>query len=164
MYFVSGHYRQPLAFSAERVAESGRSVERLRELCRRLDPSAPEPESLKVYAHRFRDALADDFDTPAARAALFDWAREANRRLDAGERVGVGRLREMLWTLGFEALLEERAPAALDDHVAHLLCAREEARAARDFATADARRDELAALGWEVRDTPEGPRLERASR
>jgi cysteinyl-tRNA synthetase len=39
---------------------------------------------------------------------------------------------------------------------------REDARAARDYATADARRDELAALGWQVRDTPEGPRLVRS--
>jgi len=161
MYFVSGHYRQPLAFSAERLAEAGRSVERLRELCRRLDLAAPEPPGLDAYAQRFRDALADDFDTPSARAALFDWAREANRRLDAGEQVGVGRLREMLWTLGFEALLEGEAPATLDDEAARLLREREEARAARDFATADARRDELAARGWEVRDTPEGPRLDR---
>ena len=43
------------------------------------------------YAERFFDRLADDFNTPAARAVLFEWVREANRRLDAGEAVGVGR-------------------------------------------------------------------------
>jgi len=49
----------------------------------------------------------------------------------------------------------------VDPEAERLLCEREEARAARDFATADARRDQLAALGWEVRDTAEGPRLVR---
>jgi cysteinyl-tRNA synthetase len=66
----------------------------------------------------------------------------------------------MLYVLGLEDLLagEDEAP---DADAERLLREREEARAARDFATADARRDELAALGWEVRDTAEGPRLVR---
>jgi cysteinyl-tRNA synthetase len=111
------------------------------------------------YAERFFDALADDFNTAEARSVLFDWVSEANRRIDAGQAVGPGRLPEMLYALGLENLLEveEEAPPEAQE----LLREREEARAARDFATADAKRDELAALGWEVRDTPEGPRLVR---
>jgi cysteinyl-tRNA synthetase len=66
----------------------------------------------------------------------------------------------MLYVLGLENLLEPEAEAA-DPEAERLLREREEARAARDFATADARRDELAALGWEVRDTAVGPRLVR---
>jgi cysteinyl-tRNA synthetase len=90
---------------------------------------------------------------------LFEWVAEGNRRLDAGEKLGPGRLGEMLYVLGLENLLE--LEEAADPDAERLLREREEARAARDFATADARRDELAALGWEVRDTPEGPRLVR---
>ncbi|MDP8943914.1 MAG: cysteine--tRNA ligase, partial [Actinomycetota bacterium] len=106
MYLVAGHYRQPLAFSEEALADAARSVDRVRELCRRLDPALPaEPEGLEPFAERFFDALADDFNTPAARAALFDWIAAGNRRLDAGERLGAGRLREMLWALGMEGLL-----------------------------------------------------------
>ena len=82
------------------------------------------------------------------------------RRLDAGERLGPGRLGEMLYALGLENLLEPERDE-VDPEAERLLCEREEARAARDFATADARRDQLAALGWEVRDTAEGPRLVR---
>ncbi len=158
MYFVSGHYRQPLAYSEGALEDAARSVERVRDFVRRLDGNAPEPEALAPYAERFFAALADDFNTPAAREALFSWIAEGNRRLDAGERLGVGRLREMLWTLGLEDLLEVDHGQP-DADAERLLAEREQARAERDFATADARRDELASRGWEVRDTPEGPQL-----
>jgi cysteinyl-tRNA synthetase len=114
--------------------------------------------ALAPYAERFFDALADDFNTPAARAALFDWIAEANRRLDAGETLGVGRLSEMLRTIGMEGLLEPEEGGA-DPEAERLLAEREEARSGGDFATADAKREELRRLGWEVRDKPEGPVL-----
>ena len=158
MYFVSGHYRQPIAYSPEALEEAAASVARIRDFARRLDPDAAA-EGIEPYAERFFAALADDFNTPAARAALFDWISEGNRRLDAGERLGRGPLGEMLWVLGLDNLLEvdEAAPP----EAVALLEEREAARAAKDFAGADAKRDELAALGWTVRDTPEGPRLVR---
>jgi cysteinyl-tRNA synthetase len=160
MYFVGGHYRQPLAFSEEALDEAAKAVERVRDYVRRLDPDGPAPEGMDAYVERFFDALADDFNTAKARGVLFEWVAEGNRRLDAGEKLGPGRLGEMLYVLGLENLLEPEAEAA-DPEAERLLREREEARAARDFATADARRDELAALGWEVRDTAVGPRLVR---
>ena len=158
MYFVSGHYRQPIAYSPEALAEAAASVERIRDFARRLDPDAPA-EGIEPFRERFFDALADDFNTPAARAALFDWIAEGNRRLDAGETLGTGALAEMLQVLGLENLLEAEDTADADAE--RLLEEREAARAARDFATADAKRDELTALGWTVRDTAEGPKLVR---
>ena len=158
MYFVSGHYRQPLAFSGDALAEAGRAVGRIRELGRRLDPDAPGPEDMDSYAERFFDSLADDFNTPAARAVLFEWVNEANRRLESGERVGPGRLPEMLHALGLEGLLEEVGDLP-DEEAEDLLKAREAARAAGDFPEADRIREELAARGYAVRDTPEGPRV-----
>ena len=160
MYFVSGHYRQPIAYSPEALEEAAASVERVRDFARRLDPDAPA-DGIEPYAQRFFAALADDFNTPAARAALFDWVAEANRRLDAGERLGRGPLGDMLRVLGLENLLEGDDDAPPEAQ--RLLEEREAARASRDFATADAKRDELTALGWTVRDTPEGPRLVRAT-
>jgi cysteinyl-tRNA synthetase len=159
MYFVGGHYRQPLAFSEEALDEAARAVGRVRDFVRRLDPDGPAPEGMDGFVERFFGALADDFNTAKARGVLFEWVAEGNRRLDAGEKLGPGRLGEMLYVLGLENLLE--LEEAADPDAERLLREREEARAARDFATADARRDELAALGWEVRDTPEGPRLVR---
>jgi cysteinyl-tRNA synthetase len=160
MYFVAGHYHQPIAYSDSAVAEAAAAVERIRELCRRLDPAAPDPPGLEGYAERFFDQLADNFNTPAARAVLFEWVSEANRRLDGGERVGYGRLGEMLYALGLENLLEATEPE-LDPRAAQLLAEREEARAAQDFGQADRLRDELGAMGYEVRDGPTGPYLVR---
>jgi cysteinyl-tRNA synthetase len=158
MYFVSGHYRQPVSYSSGQLEQAAAAVARVRELGRRLDSDAPAPEELATYARRFWEALAEDFNTPAALAVVFEWVGEANRRLDAGERFGAGELREMLWALGLDNLLEsgdEEAPAEAQE----LLARRQSARAERDFAAADAIRDQLAQMGWIVRDTPEGARL-----
>jgi cysteinyl-tRNA synthetase len=162
MYFVQGHYRHPLAFSAERLEEAANAVAGLRELGRRLDPAAPEPEGLSERAERFYAALADDFKTPEALREVFDWRSEANRRLDGGERVGVGALREMLAVLGLESLLEHEAEEEVDPRAEDLRLRREAARAERDFELADRIREELAILGYQVRDTPEGARLYRS--
>jgi cysteinyl-tRNA synthetase len=156
MYFVQGHYRKPIEFSERTLDQARNAVERVRDFARRL--SGDEPEEIEPYYARFFAALADDFNTPAALAALFDWIGEANRRIDAGEPVGAGeRLRAMLHTLGLENLLE--ADSGAGEEAQRLMKEREAARAARDFATADERRDQLAALGWQVRDTPQGPQL-----
>jgi cysteinyl-tRNA synthetase len=160
MWTVGAHYRKPVAYTEETLADAARAVDRVREVVRRLDPEAPAVPELDGFAERFFDHLADDFNTPAARAELFDWVAEANRRLDAGERVAPGRLGEMLGAFGLESLLDEKAEAAPAD-VERLAAEREEARAARDFERADRLRDELAEQGWEIRDTAEGPRLVR---
>jgi cysteinyl-tRNA synthetase len=157
MWMVGAHYRKPVAYSEEALEEASRAVDRVKDVVRRLDPAAA---GLDDHAERFFDALADDFNTPQARAVLFDWVSEANRRMDAGEQVGPGRLEEMLWALGLEDLLEVEDEAP--DELQELAAEREEARAARDFDRADKIRDRLAGEGWEIRDTPEGARLVRS--
>jgi cysteinyl-tRNA synthetase len=158
MWMVGAHYRKPVAYSEEALEDASRAVARVRDAIRRLEPGAP---GLDQYLDPFFDALADDFNTPQARAVLFEWVAEANRRSDEGEAVGPGRLGEMLYALGLEPLLEveEEAP----DELRRLAAEREEARAARDFERADRIRDRLAEAGWEIRDTPDGARLVRAS-
>jgi cysteinyl-tRNA synthetase len=152
-FFNEGHYRQPLAFSRERLGDAARRVERIRDVGRRVVPG-DSPEALAVHRDAFFDALADDFNTPRALAALAEWVREANR---ADGPVGDAHLREMLGVLGLENLLdaEDAAPA----EVVELAERRAAARASRDFAEADRLRDELRAAGWEVRDGADGPEL-----
>ena len=156
MWMVSAHYRKPVAYSEDALEDAARAVARVRDVIRRLDPDAP---GLDQYVDPFFDALAEDFNTPQARAVLFEWVTEANRRIDAGQPVGEGRLGEMLYALGLESLLdvEEEAPEELQ----RLAAEREEARASRDFERADRIRAELAEAGWEIRDTPEGARIVR---
>jgi cysteinyl-tRNA synthetase len=156
MWMVGAHYRKPVAYSEDALEDAGRAVARVRDVVRRLDP---EGAGIDDHVEPFFDALADDFNTPQARALLFEWVADANRRIDAGERVGPGRVGEMLHALGLETLLrrDDEAPEELQQ----LAAERDEARAARDFERADRIRDQLAGSGWEVRDTPDGARLVR---
>lgn len=161
MFFISGHYRAPIECTADTLAQAAANVERLREVAARLDPESTD-EALFAVSERFLEALADDFNTPAAIAEIWQWVREANRRLDAGETVGgVEQLREALTVLGLETVFDADSEEA-DEAALALLDARQRARADKDFEKADALRDELLTLGWEIRDTAEGPVLRRA--
>jgi cysteinyl-tRNA synthetase len=157
LYFSAGHYRQPLAFSGERLEAAAGGVRRIREAGRRLVAGAPSPEDLAVHREAFYDALADDFNTARALASLYEWVSEANKR----EGVGAADLQGMLDVLGLESLLarEEGPPP----EAVALAERRAAAREARDWAQADRLRDELRATGWEVRDGPQGPELVRAA-
>jgi cysteinyl-tRNA synthetase len=104
---------------------------------------------------RFRDALADDFNTPRAMSELFDLVRAANH--DEVPGAGAAAL-EMLGLVGLESLAESGGEGP-DDAALALLADREKARSDRDFEAADRIRDELAALGWQVRDSAEGASL-----
>jgi cysteinyl-tRNA synthetase len=161
MWMVGAHYRKPVAYSEEALEDASRAVDRVRDLVRRLDPEgAPVPHGDEL-AGAFFDALSDDFNTPQARAILFDWVAEANRELEKGTSVAPGRLPELLHALGLESLLQmdDEAPEELQ----RLAEEREAARAARDFERADEIRDRLAGEGWGIRDTPEGARLVRSA-
>jgi cysteinyl-tRNA synthetase len=151
MYLLSGHYRQPLAFSAERLQEAAARVERIREAGRKL-ASGPSPQDMAPLRERFLDALANDFNTAEALAAVFEWIREANRREDA---VGAADLEAMLGVLGLEHLLGQE-PAQAPDAVFALAAERLQARERSDWGEADRLRDEIAARGWQVRDVGDG--------
>ena len=147
MYLVSGHYRQPLSFSETALEQARANVSRIREAARGLQPG-DSPAELDALRGRFFDALARDFNTPEALAALNEWLRLS------APGSGDGHLRQMLAVLGLESLLAPAAEAPSEVH--ELAERREEARAARDFAAADALREEIARCGWEVRDVPGG--------
>ncbi|MGQ0744112.1 MAG: cysteine--tRNA ligase [Acidimicrobiales bacterium] len=111
---------------------------------------------------RFLAAMDDDLDTPAALAVMAEARRQANSALDAGDGAGAaaaGRaLVEMARAVGLPLGTVEEAPPS---EVEALAVRRQAARSGRDFAAADALRQELAAAGWTVEDTASGPRLHR---
>src|ERR1700722_9200574 len=149
MYLLSGHYRQPLAFSPDELEEADRRVLRIRDAMRRLEQGTASPTDMAHHKDAFFDALANDFNTPIALAELFEWVREANRR---GQGVGDADLREMLGVLGLSGLTPVQSvgdAAGIDPNAAALLEERERARADRDFARADEIREQLRALKWE---------------
>jgi cysteinyl-tRNA synthetase len=154
MFLISGHYRQPLAFSEAALEQAQANVGRIREAGRRLS-ACPSPPSLEPIRERFFAALARDFNTAEALALLNEWIREATGV--SGEAPGDSHLREMLGVLGLETLLApaEQAP----EEVVELAKQRERAREQRDFTAADRLREQIGALGWEIRDGERGYEL-----
>lgn len=166
-YLISGHYRQPLAFGPEQMQQAVAQVERLRNFFREhslereaggVPPSQSHGGSSGTPPASRREAffaaLADDFNTPRAMAEVFELVGEANR----GEVPGAAEaVHEMLDVLGLGNLAADEDGA--DAEAQELMLERERARGEKDFARADEIRDRLAELGWEVRDSAEGPRL-----
>ncbi len=188
MYLISGHYRQPLAFGPEEMEQAVARVERLRNFFRQYpgggEPGGASPsqisggsvetppDSLPARSlESFLEALADDFNTPKALAEVFELVGEANRGEVPGAPAAV---LEMLELLGLGSLAREKvvegaahlkatgsltARGEVVKSPENLMAEREEARAAKDFARADELRDQIAELGYTVRDTADGPRL-----
>jgi cysteinyl-tRNA synthetase len=138
LFFLGGHWRKPLDYSDETMAAARARADGFREVFR--NPSQPAPPDAW---ERFAGALDDDFNTPVALALMHEWR-------------GHELLRRALDVFGLGSLAEATdAPAELHE----LAERRQEARAARDFATADRLRAEIETAGWDVRDDPGGYRL-----
>jgi cysteinyl-tRNA synthetase len=136
LFFMTGHWRKPLEFSEETMAQAAAQVERLRNVFR--SPSEPVGDWAA-----FEAALDDDFNTPEALALLHGW-RDHELLLRALGIFGLASVAESV-----------EAPADVVD----LAERRQAARAAGDFAGADQLRDEIVAAGWEVRDVADGFQL-----
>ena len=178
---LGAHYRSPLEFSEEVIADTAASYDRLATFAtnaaRALGPAGGElpaagvgegPSEPAGWRDRFQAALDDDLNVPAALAVLFDLVAEANPlivKLERGDATVLDGLRDRFATflglagrLGFSPLDDLPDPAAFRPVLDLLLDLRERARAVRDFAAADAIRDRLASAGIRVEDRPGGPR------
>ena len=150
---LRSHYRAPIEVSKETVADAEAALERLDRFASRFADTTVEPDPAAL--DRFRELMDDDLATPGAVALLFDLVRRANA--DGDEAAAAAAL-AICGAFG----LELRADAGTVDPAAlELATRRDQARAAKDWATADALRDELVALGYEVADTPAGTELRR---
>jgi cysteinyl-tRNA synthetase len=166
-YLVSAHYRSHVEFSFEALDEAAAGFRRIENFLERAGVSAGDGGNLP---QAFVDAMNDDIGTPAAVAALYDAVREGNRQLAAGEDVSAvaGAVAAMLDVLGLHPLdpawgatargADAKLATAVDTLVAGLLEERARARAEKDWARADAIRDQIKKAGIEVEDTPDGPK------
>jgi cysteinyl-tRNA synthetase len=118
----------------------------------------PGDSSPGARSEAFREALADDFNTPRALAEAFELVGEANRGEVNGAEAAAA-LAEMLDVVGLGTLTQPDEGVEADGEAAQLMEEREEARAAKDFERADVLRDQLAEMGWTVRDSADGPQL-----
>lgn len=168
-YLVAAHYRSIIEFSEESLAEAAVAFERIEGFVRRAHELAGGVEPGEVTA-AFAAALDDDLSVPAALADLQATIAEGNKLIAAGDvealRPVLATVRTELGVLGLDPLAPNwnadggsgGAEQALGVLVDALLEQRQAARAAKDFATADLVRDQLAAAGIEIEDTPQGPR------
>jgi cysteinyl-tRNA synthetase len=110
----------------------------------------------------FRARMDDDLDTPGALAGIFDLVTAAHSRADAGDTARGTQLAHAAAVLAAALGLTLRGDAdTVDEESARLVAARDAARRDKDFARADALRDELVAMGWTVEDAPEGTAVRR---
>jgi cysteinyl-tRNA synthetase len=150
-FIVRAHYRSPLNYSDAHLEDAKASLTRLYTALKQSPSAGSEIDWNDPYAKRFKDAMDDDFGTPEAVAVLFDLAREVGR---GRQECGV-----QLRTLGGLLGLLQRDPDAFlqggsDDTawIEERIAARKAARAAKDFATGDAIRKELADKGIVLED------------
>jgi len=165
---MSAHYRAQLNFTEGALADAEKAVEALRGTYRRINnvegtshhSNVQLREVLSREKREFERAMDDDLNTPRALAAVYRAARVVNRAIDQGEvstkdaaavHQFFSDLDRVLGILGGQTKTEE-----LPEEAGRLIRERDEARANRDWATADSLRKQLLAMGIVVEDTPAG--------
>jgi cysteinyl-tRNA synthetase len=176
-FILNSHYRSPTDFTEAALEAAGKGYERLisavkltRQVLADADPGeAPDQGFLAViekHKSRFLAAMDDDFSTPQALAVLFDFNKEVNTLLNEGSPVSGGTLKaidDLYRELGDEVLgvipqhVETTAGAGLESNLIQLIAElRAEARARKDWSTADGIRDRLVQIGVILEDRPDG--------
>ena len=176
---IAAHYRSPINFSQEVIEQSKASLERLYSCRENLDivlskagdaAGTDEAEAKALFDSRvkqFDDALADDLNTADALAAVFELVRDINTHVSLSTNPSKALCQSAIDTLetlcGVLGLLYNYRRDDVGEEIKELVKERQEARKARDFARADAIRDELAQKGYAVEDTAQGPVVKRLS-
>jgi cysteinyl-tRNA synthetase len=176
LFILSSHYRSPTDFSDAALESASKGLDRLlgavRAVRERLEIAGegglgPDMASLlEPHKTHFLEAMDDDFNAPKAIGILFDLAREVNRRLNEGVTLGRASLKaidDLFRELGGDILglvpdvLPQQSGAGLEaDLMRVIIEIRQELRKARNWAQADAIRDQLAELDIALEDGPQG--------
>jgi cysteinyl-tRNA synthetase len=162
---VTAHYRETFNFTLEGLQGARAALMRIDECLMKLREVAGSATATNhaPLLDQFAAAMDDDLNIAAGWGAIFDWVRDANRRLaensmDAPAAASALATWEKLdAVLGVGALAEVQVPPEINA----LLEARQAARKAKDFKRSDAIRDELKAKGWVIEDTAKGARAKR---
>ena len=173
LFMLSAHYRSPLNYSADILHQAQNSLDRLYSAEDHLkylvengaegDKNATEAalvDTFDSYRQRFDEAMDDDFNTANAISVLFELVRainiataDENQPTKAGAQACLDMVHEFTDVLG---LLYSRKEESLDEKVEQMIADRQAARAAKNWAEADRIRDELKAMGIELKDTKQG--------
>ena len=176
-FMLSAHYRSPLNFSADLMEASKSGLERIVNAADHLkflmgnakteEMTGEEQEAYaktQEYVKAFENAMEDDFNTADAAAAVFDLVKYTNTTVSAdSSKEYLQKLFDRLVSLtDVLGLIVDRKEEMLDAEIEKLIEERQAARKAKDFARADAIRDELLEKGIILKDTREGVQWKRA--
>ncbi|MBZ4322713.1 DALR domain-containing protein, partial [Streptomyces huiliensis] len=169
-YLGTPHYRSMIEYSPEALREAESAFARIEGFVQRVVEKAGPVEPAAEVPPAFAEAMDDDFGVPQALAIVHTTVRQGNAALTADDKEGaVARLAEvraMLGVLGLDPLDErwsggdrgDDLHGVVDSLVRMVLEQRQAARARKDYAAADALRDQLQQSGLAIEDTPSGPR------
>ncbi len=171
LFMLSAHYRNPVNFSHELLDQAKSALERLYTAKNNLEylldktqdkEMSPEEQEiyhgLGQYVENFEAAMEDDINTADAIAVIFDLVREANTHLKVeSSKKLVKKFYDIFKELtGILAIVQKEQEKSLDDEIQELIEKRQQARKAKDWATADKIRDDLKERGIILEDTPHG--------
>ncbi|WP_404402166.1 cysteine--tRNA ligase [Idiomarina seosinensis] len=167
-FLLSSHYRSQLNYTQDNLQQAHAALERLYTALRGLQPETADESLRQPYWEKFQQAMDDDFNAPEAISVLFDIAREMNRlRQQQPDRAA--QLADVLLELAAVLGLLQQQPEDFlqgdNDDVAlieQLIKQRNDARADKDWAAADAARDKLSAMGIVLEDGPQGTQWRRS--
>jgi cysteinyl-tRNA synthetase len=158
---LRSRYRTQMEVTQDTIDDATEALRRLDNFATRAT-AHPAGNVVASYVERFREAMDDDFGTPTATALINEARAEGNTAFDDGDVARGADLAatvlELTGALGLELRV---ASDEVDDESASLASQRDAARAAKDWARADALRAELEGRGWTVQDSPAGTRLTR---
>lgn len=155
--YISTHYRRPIDYSKESLENARKSLERLNEFVRKVKYGKDEFKSklIEETKEKFVEAMDDDFDTPRALAAIFNFVREVNKT--GGGKKAYNLMKEFDEIFGILSEAEVKIPKEVEE----LVKERERARKRLDFKSSDELRKKIAQLGYLVEDTPKGPKVKK---
>ena len=172
-FLLNGHYRSPIDFSDTLMAACQNGLERIKNCHKdavyymdhcKVEEETPEERALETelegYRVQFETAMDDDFNTADAVTAVYDLVRFINTKVKGVSsrqfaQKAVKELEELLDVLGIQYAVEEDSGEDTAK-IEELIAKRAEAKKAKDFATADAIRQELLEMGITIKDTREG--------
>ncbi|MFQ6009805.1 MAG: cysteine--tRNA ligase [Candidatus Aenigmatarchaeota archaeon] len=167
---LNTNYNKPANFTFSALESGKDGIDRLREFMRKVKEAKGEEAGIEKLIEetreKFENAMDDNFNTPNAIAAIFNFVRDVNKLVDEG-KVSQEEGKKIIGLMEkFDSVLgilkgwekEEKIP----EDISKLLEEREEARKKKDFKLADDIRNKIKDKGWIVEDTPSGPRVRKA--
>lgn len=169
LFMLSSHYRNPINFSKELIEQADTAMTRIK-TCREnlqfiMQKGSDETVEISViienFEKRFKEQMDDDLNTAGAIGAIFEYIKEVN--LAFADNKGKNEAKKALDALDkiLDVLGIEPKEDSVPEEILELAEQRQQARKAKDFAKADELRDKITELGFELKDTPEGVKINK---